>query len=200
MRVALTGGVGCGVSEAARFLAENGIPVIHADHIGHEVLESAPVKRALLEQFGSEIFTADGEVNRERLGAIIFADDEQRRQLNRIVHPPLLDIITDRVRETERQSGVVVVDAALIFEWGLQGFFHFIIVIEAPLELRIERAMKRSLLNRQEVMQRMAAQFPLEEKRKAAHYLVRNDASIEDLRQRIAEVWEKIMRTSESTL
>lgn len=193
MRIALTGGVGSGASEAARWLQKKGINVISTDEIGHEILDYPDVKNSLVKRFGGTILDADGNVNRSRLGEIVFSDDAARADLNSLVHPVLLDKLAERVRQDEMESGVVVMDAALIYEWEMQGFFHKVVVVTAPMELRIQRCVQRDNLSRERVLQRIRAQLPLEEKIEKADYVIENDSSIEDLHQRIEEVWSKIL-------
>lgn len=193
MRIALTGGVSSGVSEAALWLQKKGIKVISADEIGHEILDYPDVKNSLVRRFGGAILDANGNVNRSNLGEIVFSDEAARADLNSIVHPVLLDKLAERVRQDEMESGVVVVDAALIYEWGMQGFFHRVVVVTAPMELRIQRCVQRDNLSREKVLQRISAQWPLEKKIEKADFVIENDGSIEDLHQRIEEVWGEIM-------
>lgn len=193
MRIGLTGGVGCGVTEVAKRLQSKGFQVISADQIGYQALETPKVKNLLVQRFGLEILDERGEINRDRLGNIVFADAEALRNLNCIIHPTLLDMLQREVAAAEAESELAVVDAALIFEWGLQGFFHKIIVVDAPLELRIKRTMKRSGLSREQVMQRIRSQRPLEQKIEVADIVITNDGTLENLNCRVDEVWEEII-------
>lgn len=193
MRIGLTGGLGSGVSEVAHALEKRDIPVISADKIGHRVLTRPDIKRELSKCFSHQIFDASGEINRKKLGELIFADEAARRDLNRIVHPILLDMLKAEVQQAEAEKGVVVVDAALIFEWGLQGFFHKVIVVDAPLEIRIQRIMKRDGLSREQVEQRIAAQWPLEKKIAAADAVITNHGTLEDVNLELDKVWRGII-------
>jgi dephospho-CoA kinase len=195
MRIGLTGGVGCGVTEVAKRLHSKGVRVISGDQIGYQALKTPQVKNLLIQQFGPEILDEGGEVDRDRLGNIVFSDPEALRDLNRIIHPTLLDMLQREVAAVEAESGTAVVDAALIFEWGLQGFFHKIIVVDAPLELRIQRTMQRSGLSREHVIQRIRSQRPLEQKMEAADIVIVNDGTLENLHHRVDEVWEEIIRS-----
>jgi len=194
MRIGLTGGVGCGATEVARRLQAKGIRIVSGDEAGHAVLTLPQVKSALQERFGTGIFDQQGEVDRKRLGEIIFADEQARRELNRIVHPMLLDILTAEVRQAEAESGIAVVDAALIYEWGLAGFFHKVIVVSAPWETRISRATTRSGLTREQVLQRIAAQWPLEKKVERADFIIDNIGTLEELYQKVDSLWSEILR------
>jgi dephospho-CoA kinase len=197
MRVGLTGGVGSGATQAAKRLATKGVAVVSGDEAGHIALTFPEVQNSLRERFGQKIFTSEGEINRPTLGEIVFADAEALNELNRIVHPVLLDILTDEVRHLELQSGVVVVDAALLYEWGLSGFFHRMIVVEAPLEARLQRTMARDGLSEEQARQRLAAQWPLEKKIERADFVIHNGGTLEELYWQVDQVWITIEREAE---
>ena len=193
MRVGLTGGVGSGATQAAKRLEAKGVAVVSGDAAGHIALTFPEIQNSLRERFGQRIFTPTGEIDRLTLGEIVFAENEALKELNRIVHPVLLDILTDEARQLELQSGVVVVDAALIYEWGLSGFFHRMIVVEAPLEARLQRTMARNGLTEEQVLKRMAAQWPLERKIERADFVIHNRGTLEELYSQVDRVWKTIM-------
>jgi dephospho-CoA kinase len=192
MRLGLTGGIGCGVSEAARRFEELGARVIYADDVGHEVLLMPEVNRELIEALGAQILNASGEIDRKRLGRMIFADEQARKSLNRIVHPLLLDRLAAYARALEAQGEDVVVDAALIYEWGAQGFFHKVVVVSAPVETRLDRVMARDNLTREQTLQRIQTQMPLEKKVERADYVLMNDGPLEELYRQVDEVWQSL--------
>ncbi len=192
MRIGLTGGVGCGVTEVARRLGSKGVPIVSGDEIGHLALNTPEVSRPLIERFGSKILDDENLIDRSKLGAIVFADERARRDLNRVIHPTLLDMLAREVRAAEAKHGLVVVDAALIYEWGLQGFFHKVIVVDAPLDLRISRTMTRDKLTEEQVRQRIAAQMPLERKVEMADIVIFNNGTLDELHSRVDEVWAEI--------
>ncbi|MCX6641600.1 MAG: dephospho-CoA kinase [bacterium] len=196
MRIGLTGGVGCGVSEVARRLESKGIAIVSGDQCGHLTLKVPEVRESLRQQFGATIFQSDGEIDRKSLGSIIFADPAARIELNRIVQPCLLDLLKSKALYYENTGGIPVVDAALIYEWGIGSFFYRIIAVSAPLDLRIARAMRRDNLTKEQVLQRMAAQMPIEQKIRAAHIVIENNASIAELYEKTDEVLEKIRHLS----
>jgi dephospho-CoA kinase len=192
MRIGLTGGAGSGVSKAAHIIENRGVPVISADEIGHLILKRADVKESLLERFGNRILAEDDEIERHKLGVIVFSDASALLELNRIVHPLLLDTLKSNCLQSEGEKGIAVVDAALIFEWGLQGFFHKIIVVNAPREIRIQRIMQRDGLSQEQVAQRIAAQWPLEDKAAASDVVITNDSTPADLKQKLEDLWDTI--------
>ncbi len=101
-------------------------------------------------------------------------------------------MLAREVRATEAQHGIVVVDAALIYEWGLQGFFHKVIVVDAPLDLRISRTIARDKLTEEQVRQRIAAQMPLEKKVEKADVVISNNGTLEELHSRVDAVWTEM--------
>jgi dephospho-CoA kinase len=196
MRLGLTGGIGSGASQAARRLGELGAKIVSADSVGHEVLNLPAVVRELTSAFGEEILKASGEVNRVRLGKLIFADDQTRQTLNRIIHPALLGRVKELIKEAEAAGGMVVLDAALIYEWEVQGLFQKIIVVNASLETRLRRIMIRDHLTREQAHARIEAQMPLLDKVALADYIIENDGTLEELYRQVDEVFRKI--TTES--
>jgi dephospho-CoA kinase len=189
MRWGLTGGIGSGTSAAARRFEELGVAVISADQVGHEVLRLPEIQHEILEAFSPKILDANGEINRTRLGEIIFGSEQARKKLNRIVHSPLLDRVMALARAAETQTGIVIVDAALIYEWSMQDFFHKIIVVDASLETRVQRIMDRDKLTRVQALLRIHAQTRLEAKVERADYTIANDGTLEELYRQADEIW-----------
>jgi dephospho-CoA kinase len=199
MRIGLTGGIGCGVSLVAERFSARGIPVVKADDVGRGFLQQAEIKRELLNAFGRDILSPDGEIDRNRLGMLVFSDPENRAILNRIMHPPMIEAIAAETRELEARNGVAAVDAALIYEWGIAGFFHKIIVVQAPLEQRLKRISMRDSLSREEVEQRIAAQMPIEEKCRRADFVIVNDGTRDELARRVDELIPVMLKSADST-
>jgi dephospho-CoA kinase len=126
------------------------------------------------------------------LGKLIFADDQARQTLNRIIHPALLGRVTTLIKEAEAAGGMVVLDAALIYEWEVQGFFHKIIVVNASLETRLQRIIVRDHLTRDQALTRVEAQMPLLTKVELADYVIENDGTLDELNRQVDEVFTKI--------
>ena len=181
MKIGLTGGVGCGASEVARYLDSKGIPVVSGDEAGHRALTDSHVREKLISRFGSNITDKGGEIDRGKLGSIVFADQEALQDLNHIIHPTLIKILKKQVIEAKQTNPAVIVDAALIYEWDLQDFFDLMIVVTAPLDMRITRTMQRDGLSREQVLQRISAQKPVFVKAELADHIINNDGSLEDL-------------------
>ena len=194
MIVGITGGMGSGKSSFARKLEELGAKRIDADRVGHRVIERPEILRDLLAAFGEDLINPAGELNRRELGRRAFADEASCTRLNQIVHPLLekeLKNQIDRARNPGSEN-VVVVDAALIFEWGDLQRFDVIVVVDAKEEVRIERLIRGGMISEAEVRRRMACQMPVEEKAARADWVVDNNGSLQDLRREAEHLWPKL--------
>ncbi len=176
----LTGGVASGKSLVAKKLAELGAVVIDADLIAREVLR--PGEQAfdeVVEYFGKEVLTADNEIDRKKLGAIIFSDTKKREALNRITHPRIRERMTTRLKELKdsKQAAhkIVVLDIPLLIESKLEDRVDCVIVVYADEETRLARLIKRDSLTQEEAQARIASQIPLKEKLKAADHIINNN-------------------------
>lgn len=193
--VGITGGMGCGQSIFAKFLKEQGAKIISADRIAHRIVdENAEVKKELQKVFGRNIYTRNGKLKRNYLARIVFNDENKTRRLNQIVHPYMVGQIIDEI-EKARESGkypIVGIDAALIFEGNLEKIFNVIIVVTSKMSNRIERIKKRDNLPRKEILERIKKQIPIEEKAKWADFVIRNDESIDSLRNKAKILYRKL--------
>lgn len=192
----LTGGTGSGKSEVGRVFLERGIPVINADQIGHELLDpSGGAAAAVLAAFGDGIAT-EGAIDRMKLGALVFRDAEARALLNAIVHPLIREEILRRCRSLARDGHrLVVIDAALLAEDGARDpFLDGLIVVHSRSETRVARLMNERKLTRGQALERIAAQAPPERKMAVADWIVENEGSVEELRQKAAELAEELKR------
>ena len=189
IRVGLTGGIASGKSTVAGMLVELGAVVIDADLIAREVVApGTPGLAAIVEAFGPDVLTADGSLDRPRLGSVVFADDAARERLNAITHP-LVGARTAELEEAARASGRLVVnDIPLLVEVGYAALFDEVVVVDVPVELQVERAVARGM-DEADVRARIAAQATREQRRAAATYLIENTGTREDLHQRVTEVF-----------
>lgn len=192
MRIGLTGGVGCGVSVVANYIKGRGVPVISGDKAGHLALADLNIREKLNDRFGNEILDKNGSIDRTKLGSIVFSDHKALKDLNRIIHPTLLEILKSQVEDAERTNPAVVVDAALIYEWNMSDYFDIIIVVAAPTNTRIARAMQRNGLSRNQVNQRISAQMSLHEKSIMADFIIYNDGTLEELYRKTDQIINKI--------
>ena len=195
LRVGLTGSIGVGKSFVAGVLAELGCHVIDADQTARAVVEpGSPGFSAIAERFGREVIRADGMLDRERLGSLVFADGEKRRMLNSILHPYIIARQDELLREWETKdpNDIAVVDAALMIESGGYKRFDKLIVVHCTSEEQLKRIMIRDNLSREEAEKRIRAQLPQEEKKSYADYLIDTSAGFEATRKRTAEVYRQL--------
>lgn len=192
MRVGLTGGIASGKSTVSTILRELGAVVIDADLLAREVVaRGTPGLSAVVEAFGPEILTVDGELDRPKMGALVFGDEEKRRRLEAIVHP----LVFERYAELEAAApvdGIVVHDIPLLVESGRASEFDAVIVVDAPEEVQVERMVRDRGWTEEEARSRIAAQATRDERRAVATYLIDNTGTREDLRTRITEVFAEL--------
>ncbi len=171
----LTGGVASGKSTVARMMGELGARIIDADQLGHELLRSPlPAYQEIVRHFGTSILDSSGEIDRKRLGGIVFADPAELHELNSIMHPRIIARVEELAAQYQTQDphAVILLDAALIFEGGIGGHFSRILVAWCGPEQQIERLMAKAGVSREEAERRIATQMPVEEKRRRADYVI----------------------------
>lgn len=194
--IGLTGALGAGKSTVAAVFARHGATIVDADAIGHVMLRrGGPCFDALVGRFGADVVGRDGEIVRAELGRRAFADPASTAALNAIVHPPLVAELIARVREAERPGHAVVVDAALLLEWGAPVPLATTIVVTAPADERIGRMARRLGVSRADAARRGAAQMPEDEKARRADIVIENDGTLEELTARAERVWDELART-----
>ncbi|GAA1514688.1 dephospho-CoA kinase [Sphaerisporangium rubeum] len=198
LKVGLTGGIGSGKSEVAKRLGALGAVVIDADKIAREVVEPGTSGLALIvEEFGPEILRADGALDRERLGRIVFADPERLARLNAIVHPR----VGDRVAELQAEApedAVVVYDVPLLAENGLASMYDVVIVVDAPDDVRVSRVVHHRGMSEDDALARIKAQATRDDRLKVADIVVPNDGPLADLDARTREVWQELLTRTDS--
>jgi dephospho-CoA kinase len=188
LMVGLTGGIGSGKSTVAALLASRGAVVVDADAIAREVVEpGTPALAKLVEQFGASILRADGSLDRAALAAVAFVDDEHRKQLEAITHPAIGEEFLRRVADAP-PAAVVIHDVPLLVE-SKRGFeYAAVIVVEAPLETRLDRLEERGV-PRDDARRRINLQATDEERRKVATWVVDNAGDLAALEHQVAEIW-----------
>ena len=194
MRVGLTGGVASGKSTVSAVLAELGAVVIDADLLAREVVAAGTDGLAeIVEVFGPQVLTEDGELDRPAMGTLVFGDPERRRALEAIIHPR----VRERGREIEADAqadAMVVHDIPLLAETGQAANFDAVIVVDVPTEVQVERMMSLRGLTREEAESRVAAQATREQRLAIATHVIENSGTVEDLRRRVAEVHRLLLR------
>ncbi|MFC0597020.1 dephospho-CoA kinase [Streptomyces palmae] len=193
LSVGLTGGIGAGKSEVSRLLSSYGAVLIDSDRIAREVVEpGTPGLAAVVEAFGPEVLTAEGALDRPRLGALVFADPERRAVLNGIVHP----LVRDRSAELAAAAGpdaIVVNDVPLLTENGLAPLYDLVIVVDAAPQTQLDRLVRLRGMTEEEARARMAAQAPRAERLAVADVVIDNDGPLEALEPQVRKVWAELL-------
>ena len=188
LKIGLTGGIGSGKTTAAKRFAALGARVYHADEVSRHALDPCNdcYSRAI-ETFGMDIVGDDGTIDRRKLGEIVFADEGKRRALNNIIHPYVINELLSSAEQDLKNdpSGIAVFEVPLLFETGMDAQMDANIVVGCSEEARIRRVMERDQLSREQVISRMRAQMPEEEKRKRADYIIENDGPQESLLRQV---------------
>ena len=192
--IGLTGGIGSGKSTVSRFLAELGAAVIDADKIGHEVYRpDTDTWRELVKTFGRGILTADNTIDRKKLGAIVFSNEEELKRLNAIIHPQITEVIKKQIDDYRRKDAkVIVLDAPVLLEAHAKNLVDEVWVVVADEENVIKRAVARTGLREEQIRDRIRAQMSKTERIKNAQVIIYNDGTPEDLRGKIKNLWEQI--------
>ena len=188
--VGLTGGISSGKSTVSSYLKQLKIPVIDADEVARKVVEpNSQGAREIRKTFGSDVFEEDGSLNRQKLGALIFSNAENRQKLDELLQPLIKIMILDEIEEY-RQKGetMIVLDLPLLFEKYYEELCEEIIVVYIPRELQLERLMRRNQYTKQEALSRIDSQLSIEEKRKRATVLLDNQGTIQQLYHQV-EQW-----------
>ena len=196
LRIGLTGGIGTGKSTASKILKELGAFIFDADKEAKKILLSnETIKSELISEFGTDIMTVDGNVDNNKLARVAFQDQDHQLTLNTIVHPYVFKEI-DKNFDKKLDGGkhdIFVVDAALIYESGADTHMDYVIVITALIKTRMERALARGTLSREEILKRMDLQWPEEDKISLADFVIHNDGSEEELRKNINDIYTEIV-------
>ena len=186
--VGLTGNIATGKSEVARILADLGAYVLDADKVAHEVMQpGGPAFDAVIASFGTEILASDGTIDREKLGAIVFADSAALERLEKAVHPATIAEVARRIASAE--ASVVVVEAIKLIEAGIHHGCDALWVVTAPRSLQIDRLVTQRGLTVSQAVLRIDAQPSQEDKAALADLVIVNDGDLADLREKVKAAW-----------
>ena len=191
--IGLTGGIGSGKSTVGEMLRELGAAVVDADAGARAVVEPGqPALDEIREAFGAKMLRPDGGLDRDRMAALVFADDDARARLNAITHPRVRAWMAERVRAAaDAGAEVVVLDVPLMYESGLQAGVESVIVVWAPPETQVARAVERGM-GEEDARARVAAQIPIDEKRERADHVIENSGAIDDTRRQVERLWARL--------
>ncbi|TMD27510.1 MAG: dephospho-CoA kinase [Chloroflexi bacterium] len=191
--IGLTGGAGSGKSTVAEMFRELGAAVVDADEATHAVYApGTPGFEAVVREFGEE-FVRNGEIDRKKLGEVVFNDPAERRRLNAIVHPLVRQWMAERTAEAvEGGAEVVVQDVPLLFENSLQGLFSGTVLVYARPAIQVRRLIEERGLSAARADAVLAAQMPIDEKRPLADFVIDNNGSLDETRRQVEEVWATV--------
>ena len=189
--VGLTGGIGSGKSTVAARFATRGASVVDADALAREVVApGSPGLREVARRFGSAVLTEEGALDRRALGRRVFADDQDRRDLEEIIHPRVADLAEQAFAKAQAEGALLAVyDVPLLYENGLEEKFSEVIVVWASVATRRARLAGRDPLTEEETEQRLASQIPLEDKVKRARYVIDNDGPLNETYQAVDRLY-----------
>jgi dephospho-CoA kinase len=187
LTIGLTGGIGSGKSTVARIFESLGADVVSGDELGRIALESdQDLKQTIRQRFGESVFDEYGLVNRKELGRRVFQKREDAEWLTKATFHAIFRLWNEAVVKSDKR--VIVFDAALIFEWGIERNFDMLAVVSAPSDKIIERSERFST---EELQQRLAAQIPPDVKRSQASVVIENSASLSELEARVKQIWNE---------
>ena len=192
--IGLTGNFGTGKTTVSQILAELGAVIIDADKLGHELLQpGSPAYQEVAPAFGKDVLRADGEIDRDKLGQLVFADAAALAQLNRIMHPRIHKIAQERIEQYEKQgTTVAVLEAALLVEAGWTPLVDQVWVTVAPEAIVVERVKAQRGLSEAQILARLRSQMPLVEKTKRADVVIDSACPFADLKARVTELWNNL--------
>lgn len=195
LKVGLTGGIGSGKSTASRYFESLGAFVLDADEEAKKLITSnETVQHELISEFGTDIIDGTGRVDKNKLSRVAFQDEDHQQRLNSVVHPYIFNLIDKEFNRVfnDKKHGVFIVDAALIYETGFDAHLDYVIVVTAHLKNRMERALGRETLSREEILKRVDFQWPEEEKVNMADFVVHNDGTEAELQKNIESLIKKL--------
>ncbi|MBH8597563.1 MULTISPECIES: dephospho-CoA kinase [unclassified Thermoactinomyces] len=201
MLLGLTGSIATGKSTVAEMLKRRGAVVVDADQVARKVVEPGSLGLNRIKgTFGSEMLTADGQLDRAKLGELVFADEEARLRLNALLHPLIMDEMKRMTAESldKNPKSIVIWDVPLLIEENLTQFVEQVIVVYVPQAIQLKRLMERNHLTKTEAIKRMQSQLSIEEKKKVADYIIDNSGSLEETERQVDQLWRYLTLKSGS--
>jgi len=192
--IGLAGGIGSGKSTVSQFLAELGAVIIDADRVGHEAFNpGTELWREVVAAFGRQIVTPSGDIDRKKLGEIVFGNAESLWRLNQIMHPRMYDTIKAQLEEYRQQGvAVAVLEAPLLIEANWTSVVDEVWVTVASEATVLKRLQERTGLSKEKSLARIRSQLPSEERIKRADVVINTDCSLEEVKTRVKELWDRL--------
>ncbi|WP_374719974.1 dephospho-CoA kinase [Parageobacillus toebii] len=190
LTIGLTGGIASGKSTVTKMLRGLGIPVIDADQVARDVVKvGEEAYEQIIKTFGQDILQENGEIDRAKLGAIVFYNEQERKKLNAIVHPAVRRrMLAEKEAYVQKGAKTIVLDIPLLFESELTHLIDKIIVVYVDDDIQLERLMKRNGFSEEEALARIRSQMPLHEKVKKADAVINNNGTIEETKQQLLRI------------
>ena len=192
MNIGITGSIACGKSTVSDYLIAKGYTIIDADKLGHVALTSNDVKRKLAEKFGDDILE-NNEISREKLGRLVFGNDDNLKILNSIIHPKIKELIL-KLQEEHKDEELVFLDIALLYEANFVDLVEKVAVVYVDKDVQLERLMTRNSLSKEEALKRIESQMSPQEKASLGDFVINNSYGKEDTFQQIEEILVKLKR------
>ena len=192
--IGLTGGIGSGKSTVSQFLKELGATIINADKVGHQVLESnTEIRQQVIATFGRQIVKPDGEIDRGKLGEIVFGNPERLARLNQLMHPKISETVKVQLEQYQRQGvAVVVVEAPLLAEADWTSMVNEVWVTVASEATVLRRLEQRMGLSQSQALTRIRCQLPSKERAKHADVVINTDLGLDELKIKVQELWRRL--------
>ncbi|MGA9174074.1 MAG: dephospho-CoA kinase [Thermoactinomyces sp.] len=193
MLLGLTGSIATGKSTVANMLRRRGAVLIDADQVARKVVEPGSLGlNKIKENFGSEMVTAEGRLDRAKLGELVFNDEEARERLNALLHPLIIEEMKQLTGQSLKKEphSIVIWDVPLLIEENLTQFVEQVIVVYVPESIQLKRLMERNQLTETEAIKRMKSQLSIEDKKKVADYIIDNSGSLEDTERQVDQLWK----------
>ncbi len=197
LKVGLTGGIAAGKSTAAAMLARKGVLLFDADCLARRVVEPGqPAWEEIVKWLGKDYLHKDGTLNRKVIADLVFTDEVSRQKLNSIVHPRVKELFQRKSSEQKKREPqkIQVWEMPLLFEAKMEHLVDIVVVVASSRDFQVERLMERNGLSRSEALQRIQAQYPLEEKIRRADYVLNNDETEEILQKQVDLLWKKLKK------
>jgi len=185
--IGLTGNIGAGKSTVGEILKKNGFTVIDADRIGWQILERLEIKKEMLNEFGDVL--KNGTIDRKKLGQIVFSDKRKLKLLNALIHPLLLQKLKREIQKNNKE--IIVVNAALIFEWEIENWFDKIVLVTASKEKRLQRLLKKNY-SKEDAIQRINAQMNDKKMIKKSDFVIINNGTKNKLKSQTLALVTKL--------
>lgn len=200
MVIGLTGGIATGKSTISSILKELGAYIVDADIIARSVVQKGEkAYNEIVQHFGRKILMPNGEINRKKLGHIVFSDSEKLKLLNQITHPEIIGRIKDKVEEyKDIGAKVIVIDAAILIEVGLEWYCDSIWLVSVDKETQIRRLMERDKFAYSDALNRINSQYANEKKSQFADVIIDNNEPIEEVKKKVKELWNIMIQRGEA--